>query len=63
MLDNRILNVIESFSHTGFGLFTTKALEQGEFIIEYAGDLISIEESDHREVVRRLGPWQLPVSI
>ncbi len=40
-------NIKESFA--GKGLFTEKPLKKGEFIIEYAGDLITSEEADRRK--------------
>lgn len=30
----------------GFGVFTTEAISSGDFVLEYAGKLLSVEEAD-----------------
>lgn len=34
------------FYFTGYGVFVTQAIKQGDFILEYCGDLIDYEEGD-----------------
>ena len=34
----------------GYGVFTTKALNEGDFVCEYAGELISLKEGEDREI-------------
>lgn len=37
------------FDGKGRGVITTKTLKKGDFVVEYAGDLVDIEEAKRRE--------------
>lgn len=39
---------VSEVGEKGFGLFTGKLIKRGQFICEYAGEVISIEEARHR---------------
>ena len=38
---------------TGFGVFTKTDIEKGEFILEYSGERITIQEAEKREKRRK----------
>lgn len=40
---------VEEFPEKGRGIVTTRDRKKGEFVVEYAGDMISMEESNTRE--------------
>ncbi|CAK9818133.1 Histone-lysine N-methyltransferase SETMAR [Anthophora quadrimaculata] len=40
--------IVSETSQKGLGLFTTKSIRRGQFICEYAGEVISIEEARRR---------------
>lgn len=39
------------FEGKGRGVVTTRSFVKGEFVVEYAGELISIEEAQKRELM------------
>lgn len=38
------------FLFLGYGVFSTEALNEGDFVCEYAGELISLKEGEEREL-------------
>ena len=48
-----ILKCFICFFFTGFGVFTKTDIEKGEFILEYSGERITIQEAEKREKRRK----------
>lgn len=46
-----LLVAVSDVPNAGFGCFTKDAIKKGEFITEYRGELLPIDESDRRSIV------------
>ena len=43
------VNCLILYLFTGWGVFTTKPFEKGDFLLEYKGELITAQEAETRE--------------